>query len=69
MEKANKFAAEFFEGNKDIFALLGLAGISAGSFKDKDGLFMQFARHCKENGISREEALKALNELINEAHK
>lgn len=69
MEKANKCAVDFIERNEDFFALLGLAGISSGVLNDKDGLFMQFAKHCKENGISKEEALKVLSELISESNK
>lgn len=69
MKKANKFADEFIKGNKEILALLGLAGISLGIIEDKQGLFTKFAQHCKENGISREEASIALSELINEANQ
>lgn len=66
-EEADKFVIEFVKENEELLALLGLAGVVTGDFEDKDGLFAEFARYCKENGISREEAFKALAELIDEA--
>lgn len=69
VKKKNMFANDFIKENKDILALLGLAGISLGIVEDKQGLFVKFAQYCKENGISREEATLALGELIKEANQ
>lgn len=65
MKEANKLASDFIKENQDNLALLGLAGICTGALKDTHGVFPQFARFCKENGISKVEALEALGKLIN----
>jgi len=66
MEEESKIANEFAKENEDVLALLGLVGISMGDLEDKDGLFTQFAQYCKDNGVSKKEAFKALMELVNE---
>ena len=66
MKEAEEFATEFIKENEDTFALLGLEGILTGSVKDEHSLYAQFAEYCKQHGVSREEALQALSELLGE---
>lgn len=69
MKEAQKVADEFVNKNKDALALLGLVSIGTGVVEDKNGLFMKFAKYCKANGVSKEEAFKTLAQLLNEANK
>jgi hypothetical protein len=61
MESAQKIAEEFIKENEDELATLGLCGIVSG-MSEKE--YESFAQFCKQKGISKQDAIAALEEFV-----